>query len=297
LFGLPDANLIRQAFAKYEAAKAEIPPSDPLDLQRISELVVAMDQMFTDMHAAFPKQQGKLGRRPVRFDARTLKAENYFLPSLPPPPASVVNSRHVKNWGMLGNDKLGDCTCAAVAHGHQIGVLSQVQQGITAEIIMPSLDAVIGIYERWCGYNPADPSTDQGGVELDVLNHWRQDGFEGRKILAYAAVDPQNTLHVKQAINLFGGVYIGIALPDGWQDAAVWDSKMGTPGSWGGHAVFVPDYYADRINPITWGQSQEMTWAGFKQYCEECYAIIFEDWVPPVGFDKAGLLDDLESVT
>ena len=301
MFGLPDAGKVRAAFAKYEAAKAAIPTTTLHD-----PLVLAMAQMFEDMNAAFPRQNGKMGRRPARIDSRTLKLDDYFLPALPPPPASVCNSRHVKNWGMMLNGPnpdprfpkgIGDCTCAAVAHGHQVGVLSQVNAGVSAGIIMPSDGMVLDIYCRWCGFNPADPSTDQGGVELDVLNRWRQDGFDGRKILAYAAVNHRNTTHVKQAINLFGGVYIGLSLPDGWESAEMWDSNMGDAGSWGGHAVFCPDYYADQIPPLSWGASQPMTWGGFSQYCEECYAVVFADWIPPAGFDRAGLVADLAEVT
>ena len=202
-----------------------------------------------------------------------------------------------REWYISNGIITHNCTCAAVAHAHQAWVLSQVNAGIKAGIIMPSLDAVVGIYERWCGYNPDDPSTDRGGEELSVLNHWRQDGFEGRKILAYASIDPANTDHVKQAIYLFGCVYIGVQLPDGWQNAKLWDANMGDPGSWGGHAVVCPDFYIDQIPPITWGMSQPMTWPGFSQYCDECYAIIAEDWQPPLGFDLATLKQDLTAIT
>jgi hypothetical protein len=50
---------------------------------------------------------------------------------------------------------------------------------------------------------------DSGLNELDVLNYWRQTSVDGDKILAYAKIDPKNHTHVQQAIQLFGGVYLG----------------------------------------------------------------------------------------
>ena len=240
----------------------------------------------------------KLGKKPARIDPRTLKLGRYLTAALPLPPTFVLNSRGFSgDWGMLGNDDLGDCTCAAVAHGHQVGVLSQIDISAKPGIIMPSVDAVIDIYSRWCGYNPADPSTDQGGVELDVLNLWRKQGFMGRQIIGYASIDPQNQTHVKQAIQLFGGVYIGLAMPSGWQDSPVWDAGAGDAGSLGGHAVFCPDYDAREIVALTWGTKQRISWTGFAEYADECYGVLFADFKSPFGFDQAALMADLQAVT
>jgi hypothetical protein len=52
---------------------------------------------------------------------------------------------------------------------------------------------ILDYYERWDGYNPADPGTDQGGVELDVLNDWRQQGFAGHQLEAFVAIDLQES--------------------------------------------------------------------------------------------------------
>ena len=60
---------------------------------------------------------------------------------------------------------LGDCT--AVAAASAIRVLTANRGG---EIELTD-DQVVGIYEA-NGYDPARPATDQGAVELDVLNRW-----------------------------------------------------------------------------------------------------------------------------
>lgn len=239
----------------------------------------------------------KLGKKPAKNDVRTLKLAKYLTTALPAPPDSVTNSRGLAGWGMMLNDSLGCCTIAGIGHAIQVMVLSEILPSGKPGLISPSNSIILRYYEQWDGYNPADPSTDQGGVEVDVLNDFRQGDFAGYKLLAYADPDPKNLTHIKQAIWLFGGLYIGLELPTGWQGAALWDANMGDPGSWGLHAVFVPDYDEQGPTCITWGELQKMTWAGFQQYCDEAHALICPDWTPPAGFDLATLQADLAAVT
>jgi hypothetical protein len=300
MFGLPSAPMIKAAFAKYEAAKASIDKTSLTDPQWQANTVENIAQFIEDCAAAFPKQQVKLGKQAPRLDPRTLKLERYTV-ALPPPPVAVCNSRGITNFGMFMNNEIGDCTCAAVAHAHQAWVLSQIDQGVkNIQPIMPSNGMVLDIYERWCGYSPDDPSTDQGGVELDILRNWKKEGFDSRTILAYAAINPQDPISVKQALNLFGCAYIGVELPVSAQDQKIWDvvsGPDGDPGSWGGHAIVLVDYDAAGLTCVTWGQLQRMSWAWLQKYCDEAYAIISADFRSPQGFDKEALAADLAAVS
>jgi hypothetical protein len=236
----------------------------------------------------------KLGKKPRRYDPRTLRLARYLTPQLPPPPPAVTNSQGIANWGMMLNDTLGNCTIAGVAHAIQVWTLAKGN-----EVTVPD-PTVLQYYEQWDGYNPSDPSSDQGGVELDVLNDWRQQGFADHSLLAFADPDPQDSLHVRQAIWLFGGLYIGLQLPISAQTQDVWGvdtSPNGQPGSWGGHCVFVPDYDADSLTCITWGQLKKMTWQFWGTYCDEAHALLSPDWQPAAGFDMAALQADLSEVT
>jgi len=57
----------------------------------------------------------KLGKKPARHDPRTLQMANYL--ALPAFPASRDWTNKAKPaWGMMLNDQLGDCTCAAIGH-------------------------------------------------------------------------------------------------------------------------------------------------------------------------------------
>ena len=129
----------------------------------------------------------KLGKLPRRHDPRTLKMARYLAPALPAPPARVDYTHGATDWGMMLNDQLGDCTIAAVGHAIQAWTLNAGSRVDVAD------STVQLYYEKWDGYNPADPATDQGGVELDVLNNWRQQGFAGHGLDAYVSIDLQDS--------------------------------------------------------------------------------------------------------
>jgi len=235
----------------------------------------------------------KLGKKPVKFDTRTLKLADYLdSTQLPPPPPSVDNTRGRRDWGMMANDKLGCCTIAAVGHATQ-----------TLDGYGPSDEVVVDYYELWDGYNPSNPRSDQGGIELDVLTKWRQETFDGHAIQAFVSLNPGNLLQIKQAIELFGGVYIGVELPLSAQKPGTWDAVYtsgGEPGSWGGHAVWCPLYDGDGIVCVTWGYLQRMTYRFWARYCSESYAILSPAWPTWNGnpaLDLKTLQEDLEKIT
>src|SRR6266700_2460889 len=66
-------------------------------------------------HSMADHSNMKLGRKAIKTDSRTLALGNYLKPSLPPPPPAKDWTCGVTEWGMMGNDKLGDCTIAGVA--------------------------------------------------------------------------------------------------------------------------------------------------------------------------------------
>jgi hypothetical protein len=228
-------------------------------------------------------QNRKLGCRPPKKDKRTLMLATYMTESLPAPPPSVDWTKGITEWGMMLNDVHGDCTIAGVAHATQVFTANTT--GITT---IPDA-TVLSYYQQWDGYNPSDPSTDAGGVELDVLNLWRQQGFSGHSLIAYCDVDPANQVHVKQAISLFGGLYIGLQLPISAQNQDVWDVVENDGGVWGGHCVFVPKYDENGLTCITWGELKVMTWAFWSKYCLEAHALLDKDWLGSMSQDPAGL--------
>lgn len=242
----------------------------------------------------------KLGLKATKTDTRTLRLARYLTPALPAAPVSRDWTTTGSAWGMMLNDNLGDCTIAALGHAIQVWSANRYH-----EITLPDA-AILTAYEQWCGYNPANPSSDQGGVELDVLNDWRKNGFAGHVLLGYADPAYNNLEEVRQSINLFGGVYIGLGLPVTAQTQDVWDvvdtslSGNAAPGSWGGHAVFVAAYDAESFTCITWGQTKKMTLAFWNAYTQEAHALLCPDWFnatgAPNGFDINQLATDLLAI-
>ena len=242
----------------------------------------------------------KLGRLPTKHDPRTLHLSRYMLEGLPPPPAAVDWMDKIGDWGMMGNDSVGDCTCACA--GHEIEAWTAYA---SSEAVISTAD-VLAAYSAITGYDPSDPNTDQGAACLDVLKYWRTTGIGGHKIGAFVAVDPKSELQIKLACYLFGSVYLGVDLPVSAQSQDVWDVPEGgpvgdgAPGSWGGHAIPIQAYDLTGETVITWGSKQRMTPAFLATYCSEAYAILSQDFIAagkaPNGFDLATLTTDLAAL-
>jgi hypothetical protein len=240
----------------------------------------------------------RFGKHPPKRDYRTLRLGKYLTSALAAPPVSLnvldtvykklnVNDP-TKLFPIDGNDTLGDCTIAAAAHAITIyrGLIGQ-------ENIMASAD-VVKLYWDLTG------GVDTGLAELDVLKYWQQTGIGGETILAYASVDPKNHSHVEQAIQLFGGVYLGFQV----QQNCVQEFDAHEPWTPGaltndGHAVFAVAYDANTVTVLTWGSTQQATWDWWDECVDEAYAIL-----PPEakgtgfaeGFDFAQLQQDLQAV-
>jgi hypothetical protein len=236
----------------------------------------------------------QLGKKAVRHDPRTFKLARY-LTTLPPVPSAIDWSGKVPAWLMLANDQVGDCTCAAAGH------LEMLWTSQTQTEFIPTDAAVLAAYSAITGYTPANPATDTGADELSVLNYWRNSGIAGHKIFSYASVSLTRPVEIQAAIAFFGGLYIGVQLPQTAMDATnsgqVW-SVTTDPNILGGHAVPLVAYCPDGLVCITWGQLQKMTWAWLAQYADEAYCVLSPDWIAasglsPAGFNLSQLIQDL----
>lgn len=214
----------------------------------------------------------------------------------PTPPASAdwLTPVQADAWGMLGNDRIGDCTAAGVAH-KRIGD-AFVNQGVTLTI---TEDDAIRFYEHF-GYDPRDPDTDQGARCQDVLEWWQKHGFNGERILAFAKVDLSDEAEVKDAIAVFGSVYCGFMVPDSamqqFNGGQPWDLVRGARDE-GGHCVIIGGYDKDGLTSVTWGALQRMSWAFFRAQFDEMWVIITPDMIDPTtGLDHLGMsLTQLET--
>lgn len=251
-------------------------------------------------------QAVKLGKLSPRHDPRTLQFAQYLPSSLPKPADSCDWSPAVKNWPMMANDRLGDCTCAAAGHLIQDWSFNRSQKDPKPFPPFTPTDAqIVAAYSQITGYNSATGENDNGAVELDVLKFWKKHGIAGQKISAYVALEPGNLDHVKYSIILLGGCYIGVSLPLSAQNQPdVWSVVGGhsaAPGSWGGHAVCPVGYDLQFVYFISWGKLMKMTWQFWLKYVDEAYAILSPEWiesnkVAPSGFRLDQIQADLKLI-
>jgi hypothetical protein len=240
----------------------------------------------------------RLGRKAVKTDSRTLRLSPY-IKTLAPPPASSDWTKGITSWGMMLNDSLGDCTIAGVGHAVQVFTANT-----GSEVTVPD-STVLSYYESWDGYVNGDPSTDNGGIELDVLNNWQKNSFSGHKLLAFADPTVSNATEVKQSIALFGGTYIGMNVPNYIMDdiPSVWDVPTQSQDASidGGHCVFITGYDASDLTFISWGSLYKMTWGFWNQFVDEAHALLSQDFMESngtsaSGFDLASLQADLAQI-
>jgi hypothetical protein len=230
----------------------------------------------------------RLGRTPRSFNPAVphLSALVAGRPQPPPPPSvdywSAMPEAPLR-YGMMANDVLGDCTCAAFYHARQVWTFHAGGRTQTA----PDSDVEL-LYARACGWNPHVPGEGPGGNEQHVLSYIHRNGApigDGGppvdKILGFVEVDPRNLDDVKRTIHNSGVAYIGFNVPAFLMHGAppkVWDVQQNGTEIIGGHAVVLPGYDADGVTVISWGEIYTMTWAFFSAYVDEVYAITDVAW-------------------
>jgi len=246
----------------------------------------------------------RLGKRaPRQLPVRHLMASRRMLAEMPPaPPTRDWTTAMTFPCGEMGNDTLGDCTGAGAGHWIQA-----VTANASTEVTVSDAD-VIAFYSGSTGYVPGDSSTDQGGVEADVLEYWKETGLAGIKLDGFAQAQAQNVGEAQQVVNTFGGGYIGLALPKTVESQGdVWDVDLtagadAERGSLGGHCVVLEGYDQGGFWFITWGMKKYMTIAFLRAYNDELWAPLASGiWAPngksPAGDTVPALDADLAAVS
>jgi hypothetical protein len=219
-----------------------------------------------------------------------------------PPPSADYTKDMPPELGVMRNDALGDCTCAAFYHARQVWTFNAGGKMLTE----PDTD-VEKLYVLACGYNPKAPGEGPGGNEQHVLTYLLTQGAPTGptgsvrdKIAAFVEVDPRNTDDVKRTIVDCGVAYIGFnvpssLMPPGQPPPSVWTVDPSNNKIIGGHAVVLAGYDANGARVISWGQYYTMAWDFFATYVDEVYAIADSAWVNAKGTTPAGFtLDQLE---
>ena len=251
----------------------------------------------------------KLGRKSFVKDPRDLLLAKYLNHSLIPTVPLILQpyTKYNGQWGMMLNDKIGDCTCAGQAH-HVLLANAVVNK----TVIIPDQN-VLSLYENF-GYDPSQTDadgnnpTDQGAQVRDVLKYMQQTGIMDdagifHKIDIFTQIEAGNLAEMKKAFMLGDLVGIGLNLPDSAQDqfqnGQPWDVVPGANIE-GGHYVTLMGWDGSFFNICTWGQIWKATYNFMIQYIEEAWAGFMDDFLvsgkSPIGLDRPTLIADLQSL-
>jgi hypothetical protein len=250
----------------------------------------------------------KFGRAPREHDPHVPRLSAML-------PAALISALptavdHTKNGGaalpadlgMMLNDKLNNCTCAAYYHARQIWTF-QVRGHAETE---PNANVEL-LYEHACGYKPSESGEGPPGFEQRVLWFLHHAGApvgsdaKGReKVVAYFEVEPHRIDHVKQTIVDCCVAYAGINVPKNvyppnGEPPALWTVDPMKPKIVEGHAIVIAGYDATGPIFISWGRRYAMTWEFFATYVDEVYAMVDRSWMTAMAKTPGGLsLHDLE---
>ena len=235
------------------------------------------------------------GKKPPKFHPRTLLLRDYLPPALPAPETRRAWEYSVsdRTWAdsMLGNDQVGNCVIAAMLH-----YIMAAQANVGKPVTFTTQQA-LDLYSAITGYNPADPSTDQGTAWTDALAYWQTTGCYGHNILGWAALDISSLDAIRQGISIFGGVLIGTAVTQSMEDQFHKSQPWNGPFSGavvGFHAIPWLGFGRRGQTCITWASRLQMESAALSQV-DEAYVVVTHDWLDAQSTSPSGL--NLDALT
>ena len=247
----------------------------------------------------------KYGKLPAREGAVSFKFGMFFnAQALPTPPLRFGHYNLPIAWGDLANNAHSCCVFSGAGHEHMVWCN---EAGVST--IFTDQD-VLSDYAAVTGYDPNDPSTDQGTDMQAAASYRLKTGIvdangHRHKINAYTALNPGDVDQLMQATYITGACGVGIRVPksadDQFDDQQPWDVG-GDDTIVGGH--YIPVIGRNKLGNIlcvTWGRLHAMTPKFYETFCDEavCY-ISFEalnaKGLTPEGFNATQLQQDLAAI-
>jgi len=230
-----------------------------------------------------------LGRLPRAHNPHIPKLHNLLADPIPPlAPESIDYTIGLPaDLGMMLNNTLNDCSCAAFYHARQVWTFNA-----TGKLLQIPDTHVKLLYQQACGYDPTQPGPGPGGSCQLVLTHLLKHGAPPglnrnahEKIAAFVEVNHCDIPTIKHIIADTGVCYVGLRVPQsltppGSPVPAVWDYNPSVNNMIvGGHAVILAGYDDKTLRVISWGQLYTMTWNFFLAFADEAYAIVHRPWL------------------
>lgn len=252
----------------------------------------------------------KLGKKPARPGAVKFRLSAYLdkavIPAIPP---AFGHQKLVADWGMLANDRVGDCAMAGAFHETMLWCAEGGKPiRVTDEVVLDTYSAVTGYDPAQtdaAGNNPSDEGTDPA----EFAEYRRTTGITDadgnlHKIGAYLALDQGSVSQLGAAMYLFSAVGIGLALPDTAQDqfqaGQAWEPVPDSSIEGGHYVTGVARDNDSNIAVVTWGRLQWMTPSFYRRYNDETLVYLSEEFltagVSPEGFNLEQLQADLAAL-
>jgi len=256
----------------------------------------------------------RYGRRAPK-NAPALKLSRLLTGKTPAHPVAADYLARLAAWEMLGNDRAGDCVAVTWAN------VRRLVSFIAGAENYPSQDEVWAVYRTQNPhFDPAGTAETNGpgssadnGMDIQTLLEYlhKVGGPDGKKVLAFAKVDPSSPDEVKAAISIFGFVWTGLVVQNAnmadFNDGRPWDYHRSSPDD-GGHSVITGGYGAAGAGPlggderfITWAEETSFTDRYWSRKVEEAWVVIFEEHLEhpafQEGIDLAALAADYTALT
>lgn len=225
----------------------------------------------------------KTGKKDPTYDKRDFRYAQLAKSVAITPPNNFGHGKSFADWGMLGNDKYGDCVIAG--GDHEVMLLNNLAAGgqTGLEVVKFTEDNALSDYSAVTGFKKDDPSTDQGTEVRQALKYRQSTGLidsQGKrhKIAAYVSLEPGNVAQLLQATFIFEVVGIGFQFPesamDQFNEGKVWSVVSNAPINGGHYIPIVGRPQPGYLGSVTWGQRQIMTEGFYKKYCDEAWGLI-----------------------
>lgn len=211
---------------------------------------------------------GKLGRirgrsAPVDY----LPLSDYLADPLPLHPAADDFTSGRTDWGMFGNDTLGDCGFAGRYHYDMANAWTAKEAALPQDAAVQN-----AVAQAYLDYNHGQDV----GVDLaSVLQFWLTHDLAGLPTIGGFAQVSLGGSEFASALHVFGGLYTGVLISNEamqeFQNGEAWSS---TATDWaGGHCVPVLARNTRYGEAITWGAVQRFTWEWWQACREEAWVI------------------------
>ena len=232
---------------------------------------------------ALPTSQLRLSRLPWM---------SHYLRKVPKGPKECRRTVGFNDWGMLGNNRYGNCVVAGWAH------MKQAMSFVDDEKLNSIPESEVNrIYFQ---LSPGD-----NGLVIDRFLQWTRSQPHPWTGGPSGVVDPADRDTLKKCVWWLGGAVLGIGVPNEWggnvQNGFVWDRVGHFEGVV--HDVQAVDYNERGLEIITWGARGTITWEGMREQCGEVHAVLAPDWygqdskARAVGLDVEALQAYLTEIT